>query len=116
MSVNTTDSKIGTPFIFDKNHTVYFKGNGVTKEDAARVAGYLKGYGYFGEHNQSDVQISSKDANGPVEIGFIIGPKGASDETETFLRSAAPGLPEGFGGRKVSLQLLSNELKKINDL
>ena len=49
MSVISTDGKTGTPFKLDKNHTVYYKGNGVTELDAAHVAGFFKGYGYFTE-------------------------------------------------------------------
>ncbi|MEP6677573.1 MAG: hypothetical protein ABJA78_20600 [Ferruginibacter sp.] len=47
MSVISTDGKTGTPFKLDKNHTVYYKGNGVTELDAAHVAGFFKGYGFF---------------------------------------------------------------------
>ena len=61
MSVITTGSRTGIPFNLDKNHTVYCKGNGVTKADAARAAGFFKGYGYFPDSSQSDVQLFSKE-------------------------------------------------------
>src|SRR5258708_40166885 len=111
MSVISTDGKTGTPFNFDKNHTVYFKGNGVTKVDAARVAGFLKGYGYFTETNQSDVQLFSKELNGPVEIGFVIGGSSVSMEPETFFKDAAAGLQDSFPGRAIAVYLLDINLK-----
>jgi len=116
MSVISTDGKTGTPFNFDKNHTVYFKGDGVTKVDAARVAGFFKGYGYFTETNQCDVQIFSKEVNGPVEIGFVIAGSSASKESETFFKGAAAGLGDTFPGRNINVYLLDNNLKQLKEL
>ena len=78
MSVISTDGKTGTPFKLDKNHTVYYKGDGVTKLDAAHVAGFYKGYGYFTEKNQSDIQIMSNKMTDPIRVGYIIGVKDIS--------------------------------------
>ena len=116
MSVISTDGKTGTPFVFDKNHTVYFKGNGVTKEDAARVAGFFKGYGYFTDSSQSDVQLFAKDSNGPVNIGFVIGGKSVSPETATFFKASSEGLQELFGGRTIVLVLLDSNLQQLQAL
>jgi hypothetical protein len=116
MSVISTDGKTGTPFNFDKNHTVYFKGDGVTKVDAARVAGFFKGYGYFTETNQSDVQIFSKELNGPVEIGFIIGGSSVSKETEIFFKATAAGLQDSFPGRTITGYLLDTNVKQLKEL
>src|SRR5437868_14290537 len=99
MSVISTDGKTGTPFKLDKNHTVYYKGEGVTELDAAHVAGFFKGYGYFTETSQSDIQIAAKASTGPVQVGFIIGVKSVSAETETFFKDSASGLQEYFPGR-----------------
>lgn len=116
MSVISTDGKTGTPFNFDKNHTVYFKGNGITKADAAKVAGFFKGYGYFTDTNQSDVQLFSKELNGPVEIGFVIGSSSVSEETAAFFKGAAVGLMDSFPGRAIAVYLLDSNLKQIKAL
>ncbi len=116
MSVISTDGKTGTPFNLDKNHTVYFKGNGVTKEDAARVAGFFKGYGYFTDTSQSDVQIASKDNNSIVEVGFIIGGKSVSEQTENYFKESKESLQELFGGRTVLLKLLNANLEQLKVL
>ena len=91
MSVISTDGKTGTPFKLDKNHTVYYKGNGVTKLDAAHVAGFLHGYGYFIETNQSYVQISSDKSGDAVQVGYIIGSTRVSLETEKYFKDAEEG-------------------------
>ena len=116
MSVISTDSKTGTPFNFNDNHTVFFKGNGVTKLDAARVAGYFKGFGYFTDTNQLDVQISSINMNDVVEVGFIMASKSPSSETESYLKSTLPGLENLFEGRTVTLHFLNINCEPIKKL
>ena len=116
MSVISTDGKTGTPFKLDKNHTVYYKGNGVTKLDAAHVAGFYKGYGYFTETNQSDIQIMSNKMGDPIRIGYIIGGKGVSPDTEMFFKDAGPGLQEFFPNRIITFYLLDVNLKELKSL
>ncbi len=84
ISVVIPENKAGASFKFDDNHTVYFKGKGVTETDAARTADFFKGYGYFTETNQSDVQIFSADMKDAVNIGFIAGGRSVSEDTELF--------------------------------
>jgi hypothetical protein len=116
MSVISTDGKTGTPFALDKNHTVYYKGNGVTKLDAAHVAGFLQGYGYFTDTSQSDVQISSGKAGDPIQIGYIIGGTTVSAETEKYFKEAEVGLQKLFPGRNISSHLLDVNLKSLKTL
>jgi len=116
MSVISTDGKTGTPFHLDKNHTVYYKGDGVSKIDAARVAGFFQGYGYFTDESQSDVQISSKTAGAPVQVGYIVGKASISPETETFFKGAATGLGELFPGRTISICLMNANLEHLKTL
>ena len=116
MSVISTDGKTGTPFKLDKNHTVYYKGNGVTELDAAHVAGFFKGYGYFTDTNQSDIQISSNKTTDPIQVGYIIGGSSVSPESEGFFKSAGPGLQDIFPGRTISFHLLDTNLKQLKTL
>ena len=116
MSVISTDGKTGTPFKMDKNHTVYYKGNGVTELDAAHVAGFFKGYGYFIETSESDIQIASESASAPVRVGIIIGSNSVSEETEDYFRGAGPGLQEHFTGRVISVQLIDPNFKVLKTL
>ena len=116
MSVISTDGKTGTPFKLDNNHTVYYKGKGVTEVDAAHVAGFFKGYGYFTDTNQSDIQIFSNSATDPVQIGYIIGVPDVSPETETFFKNAVTDLQEFFPGRVITIHLLDTNLKQLKTL
>jgi hypothetical protein len=116
MSVISTDGKTGTPFKLDKNHTVYYKGKGVTEMDAAHVAGFFKGYGYFTDTNQSDVQIFSNSATDPVQVGYIIGVPTVSQETETYFKNAGTGLQDFFPGRVITILLLDTNLKMLKKL
>lgn len=116
MSVISTDGKTGTPFKLDKNHTVYYKGDGVTKLDAAHVAGFYKGYGYFTETNQSDIQIMSNKMTDPIRVGYIMGVKDISPDTEAFFKNAGSGLEDHFPGRSVTFHLLDVNLKEFKSL
>jgi len=116
MSVISTDGKTGTPFKLDKNHTVYYKGEGVTELDAAHVAGFLKGYGYFTETSQNDVQIAAKSSADPVQLGFIIGGKSVSPEVEAYFKESGSGLQEFFPNRSIIVRLLDVNLSELKVL
>ncbi len=116
MSVISTDGKTGTPFKLDKNHTVYYKGKGVTELDAAHVGGFFQGYGYFTDTNQSDVQIFSNSVTDAVQVGYIIGVKSVSPETETYFKDAGKDLQEFFPGRAITIHLLDTNLKQLKTL
>lgn len=116
MSVISTDGKTGTPFKLDKNHTVYYKGKGVTNEDAAHVGGYYRGYGLFTDTNQSDIQIFSQNANDPIQVGHIIAGKSVSPESETVYKDAASGLQELFPGRVITVCLMDTSLNILKKL
>lgn len=116
MSVISTDGKTGTPFKLDNNHSVYYKGNGLTKLDAASVAGFYKGYGYFTDTSQSDIQIISNNTVDPIRVGYIIGGQDVSPETEEIFKNAGPGLQDLFPGRSISFHLLDVNLKELRSL
>jgi len=116
MSVISTDGKTGTPFKPDKNHTVYYKGDGVSALDAAHVAGFYQGYGYFTDTTESDIQISSKNTGDPVQVGYIISGANVSPETEAFFKDAATGLQDFFPNRTISFHLLNTNLQQLKTL
>lgn len=116
MSVISTDGKTGTPFKLDKFHTVYYKGNGVTEIDAAHVAGYYKGIGYFIDDYESDIQISSSEKNDPVQINIIIGGKSVSAGSEDFFKTSVSGLQEFFPERAITINLMDINFKQLKTL
>ncbi len=116
MSVISTDGKTGTPFKLDKFHTVYYKGNGVTEVDAAHVAGYYKGIGYFIDDHESDIQISSLAKDNQVQINIIIGGKSVSAVSEDFFKTSVSGLQEFFPGRVITIHLIDTDFKQLKTL
>ena len=111
MSVVSTDGKTGTPYKLDK-HTLYYKGNGVTELDAAHVAGFFKGYGYFPEGGASAAQISSAKPTDPVKISFFFG-KEADPNILYYFINMANGLQQFFPGRQITASLIDSNFKEL---
>ena len=120
MSVISTDGKTGTPFRLNNNQTVYYKGNGVTKVDAAHVAGYFNGYHSIMDLVVKipiyDVQLLAATVNDPVQLGFIVGNANVSDETISYFKESAESLQEAFPGRSIIIALLDTNFKTVSVL
>ena len=114
MSVISTDGKTGTPFKLEK-HTLYWKGNGVTELDAAYVAGFFKGYGYFPEGGASAAQISSEKPTDPVKISFFFG-KVADPNILNYFFNMANQLQQFFPGRQLTASLIDSDFKELKNL
>ena len=116
MSVISTDGKTGTPFKLDK-HTVYWKGKGITELEAAHVAGYFKGYGYFKDDNSIDVQILSPTSSAEeLRVNFIVNPQYVTSEIEDHFKSMVSSMHELFPGRKLSSTLVDPHFKEVKNL
>ena len=114
MSVISTDGKTGTPFKLDK-HTLYWKGNGVTELDAAYVAGFFKGYGYFPEGGASAAQISADKSTDPVKVSFFFG-KEADPNILYYFFNMAGELRQFFPGRQLTASLIDSDFKELKNL
>ena len=114
MSVVSTDGKTGTPFKLDK-HTLYWKGNGITELDAAHVAGFFKGYGYFPEGGASAAQISAAKPTDPVKVSFFFG-KEADPNILHYFINMANQLQQFFPGRQITASLIDSDFKELKNL
>ena len=114
MSVVSTDGKTGTPFKLDK-HTLYWKGNGVTELDAAYVAGFFKGYGYFPENGASAAQISAAKPTDPIRASFFF-EKAADPNILYYFFNMANQLKQFFPGRQITASLIDSNFKEVKDL
>lgn len=114
MSVVSTDGKTGTPFKLDK-HTLYWKGNGVTELDAAHVAGFFKGYGYFPEGGASAAQISAAKSTDPLKVSFFFA-KEADPNILHYFINMANQLQQFFPGRQITASLIDSDFKELKDL
>ena len=114
MSVVSTDGKTGTPFKLDK-HTLYWKGNGITELDAAHVAGFFKGYGYFPEGGASAAQISAAKPTDPVKVSFFFG-KEADPNILHYFINMTNQLQQFFPGRQITASLIDSDFKELKNL
>ncbi len=114
MSVISTDGKTGIPFKLDK-HTLYWKGNGVTELDAAHVAGFFKGYGYFPEGGASAAQISAEKPTDPVKISFFF-EKEADPNILYYFFNMATELRKFFPERQLTSSLIDSDFKELKNL
>lgn len=114
MSVISTDGKTGTSFKLDK-HTLYWKGSGVTELDAAHVAGFFKGYGYFPENGASAAQISAAKSTDPLKVSFFFA-KETDPNILHYFFNMANQLQQFFPGREITANLIDSDFKELKDL
>lgn len=114
LSVMSTDGKTGTPFKLDQ-HTLYWKGSGVTELDAAHVAGFFKGYGYFPEGGANTAQISAEKQTDPVKISFFFG-KEADPNILYYFFNMANQLQQFFPERQLTASLIDSYFKELKNL
>lgn len=62
----------GKKYTLNDKHHVYYKGDGVTEDDAKKVGTYLTGIGLFGADNEMDVQINAEKNSNDINIRFIV--------------------------------------------
>jgi len=62
----------GKKYTLNDKHHVYYKGDGVTEDDAKKVGTYLTGIGLFGADNEMDVQIKAEKNSNDINIRFIV--------------------------------------------
>ncbi len=107
----------GKTYEVNKNQHVYFKGDGVTKDDAKKVGAYLKQAGYFKNDNEVDVQISSNKPNSDVNIAYIVDSDKITSEVEKDFLLVSSGLSENvFHNRKILVSLADDKLDEIKNL
>lgn len=62
----------GKKYTINDKHHVYYKGDGVSEEDAKKVGNYFTGIGLFTAENEMDVQIDAEKNSGDMKIKFIV--------------------------------------------
>lgn len=62
----------GKKYKLDDKHAVYYKGDGVTEDDAKKVGAYFKDIGLFGNENEMDVQIDAEKNSKDMNVRFIV--------------------------------------------
>jgi hypothetical protein len=108
-------SDYGEKYSYDKNHHVYYKGDGVNETQAKDLAGYLKKAGYYLDGHDADVQITkTKDT---VNINFVVNMSKVTPEIEQgFLVFCAGASKEVFSNSPVTIHFCDNTFKEVKNL
>ncbi len=114
------DGKGGYSFKLDDSQTIYFKGEGITAEDAGYVAGYYKAYhaimDLVNKTPKYNVHLSAATKNDPVQLGFIVSNADVADETISYFKNTSEGLQENFAGRQIKIVLLNKNFETLKVL
>jgi len=105
----------GKKYSYDKNHHVYYKGDGVNETQAKGLADYLKKTGYYLDGHDADVQITrTKDT---VNLNFVVDNSKVTPEIEQgFLAFCADASKEVFSNAPVTVHFCDNTFKEVKNL
>lgn len=113
--VATSCQQYGKEYKLDKNHNVYYKGDGVDEALAKKLAGYLKEQEYFQDSIESTVQlVKIKDT---FNLNFVVdASKLTSGYENKFLLFGAFISEKVFDKKPVVIQLTNNKLEPFKNL
>lgn len=107
----------GEIYDVDKNHHVYYKGEGVTKEDAKKTGEFFTKIGYFKTDNEVDVQISTNKDKSDLKIAYIVDKDKITPELENGFVTVSSSLSESvFNSRKMVVSIADEHMDEIKNL
>lgn len=107
----------GKKYKADDKHTVYYKGDGVTEDDAKKVAAYYKEIGLFAGENEMDVQINGEKNSNEIVVKYIIDKSKITSETENgFVQITGDMAGRVFPGKTLRTVLADENLDDVKDL
>ncbi|MEO7292802.1 MAG: hypothetical protein ABIW34_06855 [Ginsengibacter sp.] len=71
----------GKKYTVNDKHHIYYKGDGVTEDDAKKAGAYFTNIGMFGETDM-DVQIGAEKNSGEIKVRFIVDKSKITPEVE----------------------------------
>lgn len=96
---------------------IYYKGDGVTEDDAKKIGEFLKNESYFNSDKGSTVQITKEGEEYTMRFVYnksiYDSMKGADD---AFKLLAAKASKEVFGGKKVNIALANKTMKDFKTI
>ena len=72
----------GKKYTLNDKHHVYYKGDGVTEDDAKKVGNYCTNIGLFGDTDM-DVQIEAEKNTSDMKVRFIVDKSKVTTQVET---------------------------------
>lgn len=103
---------------FGKQGIVYYRGRGVTKEDAQKLGDYLVDAGYFNDDNTKMVFLTQKD--GEYNVRFIVDRKKVKENEEDVVHAFKVFQHlislKVFSGQKSNVLLTDTKMKDMQDV
>lgn len=107
----------GKKYEIDKNHHVFYKGDGVTKDDAKKTGDFLKEIGLVDESKGMDVQIKADKPTDDVKFSLVFDKSKVTPEVESSALAIGAQLSTSvFNGRKIMVVLADDNLDEIKNL
>lgn len=107
----------GKKYEVDSTHHVFYKGDGLTKDDAKNVGDYFKRIGYFKTGSEVDVQISAEKQKNDLKIAYIVAAeKITAEDDKAYLLISSVLADSVFKSKKMAVSLVNDNLEEIKNL
>ena len=106
----------GKKYTVNDKHHIYYKGDGVTEEDAKKAGAYFTNIGMFGE-TEMDVQIGADKNSSDMKVRFIVDKSKITPEVEkAFVDIGNDMATKIYPGKTLHLILADEHFDDIKDL
>ncbi|HMC98819.1 MAG TPA: hypothetical protein VKH37_01655 [Ferruginibacter sp.] len=105
----------GTKYTSDKEHEVYYKGDGVTEDHAKKLNQYLLDLPYFQPGHKASVQLTkNKDT---FNVNFVYDKDKVNDAiVGTFKQVGGDMSTKVFNGSPVTIKLVNETMETFRDI
>ena len=106
----------GKKYTVNEKHHVFYKGDGVTEDDAKKVGTYCTNIGLFGDTDM-DVQLEAEKNSGDMKVRFIVDKSKVTPEVETgFLNIGNDMATKVYPNKTLHIILTDEHFDDIKDV
>ncbi len=106
----------GKKYTVNDKHHIYYKGDGVTEDDAKKIGTYFTNIGLFGDTDM-DVQIAAEKNSSDMKVRFIVNKSKVTPEVETgFLNIGNDMATKIFPDKILHIILTDDHFDDIKDV
>ncbi len=106
----------GKKYTINDKHHVYYKGDGVTEDDAKKVGTYCTTIGLFGDTDM-DIQIAAEKNSSDMKVRFIVDKSKVTPEVETgFLNIGNDMATKVFPNKTLHIILTDDHFDDIKEV
>ena len=108
----------GKEYKVDKEHNIYYKGEGLDESNAKKLADYLKEQQYFGSGKEATVQITkTAKTKDTINLNFIVDKSKVTAEMESnFVLFGGMISQNVFSGAPLTVHLSDKSFDEIKNL